>query len=300
MRKAGFGTGDGRAVVVTGASRGIGAASATRLHAAGFRVYAGVRTTEDAERAHAEGLIPLHLELTDVDSIGAAAAQVTADLDRAGLHGLVNNAGVVLPGPLEGIPITRFRHQLEVSLTGQLAVTQAFLPLLRAARGRVVNVSSISGRVASPVIGAYNVAKHGLEGLSDTLRRELLPWGIHVSVVQPGAIATTLPARLVHEVEAAYAELPPAVRQHYADTFLRHGRALAANHARHGSPPELVAVAVHTALTARVPRTRYPVGAQAGMTVRAARLLPDRLLDWLLLRTLERTAPAPPADPTTP
>ncbi len=290
MKRRKSAAGDGRAVVVTGASRGIGAASAARLSATGFRVYAGVRSTRDADSARARGLIPLHLELTDADSIGAAARRVTVELDHSGLHGLVNNAGVVLPAPLEGMPLARFRQQLEVSLVGQLAVTQAFLPLLRAGRGRLVNISSISGRLASPFIGAYNTAKHGLEGMSDTLRRELRPWGIHVSVVQPGAIATTLPATLLHEVESAYAELPPAARRHYGDTFLRYGRALAANHAQHGSPPELVARAVHDALTARNPRARYPVGAQAGLTVRAARLLPDRLLDRLLLRTLDRTA----------
>ncbi|MGI5522495.1 SDR family NAD(P)-dependent oxidoreductase [Micromonospora sp. CA-259024] len=282
--------GNGRAVVVTGASRGIGAVSAVRLSSEGFRVYAAVRAARDADEARTLGLIPLRLDLTDAGSIEAAAHQVTADLADGELYGLVNSAGIVLPAPLEHMRAADFRHQLEVGLTGQLVVTQAFLPLLRAARGRIVNVSSVSGRVASPFIGAYSAAKHGLEGLSDALRRELRPSGVHVSVVQPGAIATELPAVLMRDVEAAYAELPPVARQHYGDTFLRYGRALAENHARHGSPPETVARAVLAALTARRPRTRYAVGAQAGSVVTASRLLPDRLLDWLLLRTLERTA----------
>ncbi|MET7669454.1 SDR family NAD(P)-dependent oxidoreductase [Micromonospora luteifusca] len=298
MNAAASTAGNGRAVIVTGASRGIGAASAIRLGGEGFRVYAGVRAERDADRARHLGLIPLRLDLADVESIDAAAHRVTAELADGKLYGLVNNAGIVLPAPLEHMRIADFRHQLEVGLTGQLAVTQAFLPLLRAARGRIVNISSVSGRVASPFIGAYSAAKHGLEGLSDALRLELRPSGVHVCVVQPGAIATDLPAVLMGAVEAAYAVLSPVARQHYGEIFLRYGRALAANHARHGSPPETVARAVLAALTARKPRTRYAVGAQAASVVAASRLLPDRLLDRLLLHTLDRAAAGPSAEPS--
>jgi NAD(P)-dependent dehydrogenase (short-subunit alcohol dehydrogenase family) len=183
----------GGAVVVTGASSGIGEACARRLAGLGFTVFAGVRKPEDGERLAREiaGVTPLRIDVIDADSI-AAAAQSVSEQTGGRLAGLVNNAGVAVPAPIEHQPIDDFRRQIEVNLIGQVAVTQAFLPQLRAARGRIVNVSSIGGKVAVPLLGAYAASKFGLEGFSDTLRRELRPWGIEVSVIEPGTIATPI------------------------------------------------------------------------------------------------------------
>ena len=176
------------AVVITGASTGIGRASALDLDSRGFRVFAGVRKDEDAERLRSErpSIEPLRIDVTDADSIAAARDRVTEAVDGAGLAGLVNNAGIAVPGPLEHLPIDEIRRQLEVNLIGQIAVTQAFLPLLRTARGRIVNIGSIGGRVALPLLGPYAGSKHAMEGITDSLRRELRPWGIEVSIVRPG------------------------------------------------------------------------------------------------------------------
>jgi NAD(P)-dependent dehydrogenase (short-subunit alcohol dehydrogenase family) len=185
------------AVVVTGASSGIGEACARRLAGLGFQVFAGVRKAEDGDRLASEipGVTPLRIDVVDAESIAAAARTVEETAAGRGLAGLVNNAGVAVPAPIEHQPIDDFRRQIEVNLIGQVAVTQAFLPQLRAARGRIVNVSSIGGKVAVPLLGAYAASKFGLEGFSDTLRRELRPWGIEVSVIEPGTIAHRPPAR---------------------------------------------------------------------------------------------------------
>ena len=168
------------AVVITGASTGIGRACALDLDGRGFRVFAGVRKDEDGERLRSErpSIEPLRIDVTDAGEIAAARDRVSEEVGTAGLAGLVNNAGIAVPGPLEHLPIDEFRRQMEVNLVGQVAVTQAFLPLLRTARGRVVNIGSIGGRVALPMLGPYAASKHAMEGISDSLRRELRPWGI--------------------------------------------------------------------------------------------------------------------------
>ena len=184
-----------RSALVTGSSTGIGRATALRLDRAGWRVFAGVRKEEDADSLRAAGserLTPVMLDVTDDEAISAAAALLTAELGEAGLDGLVNNAGVAIPSPLETMPIEAFRRQIEVNLTGQVAVTQAMLPLIRSARGRIVFVSSIGGRIAFPLTGAYHAAKFGVEAVGDVFRQELRRWGISVSVVEPGSIDTPI------------------------------------------------------------------------------------------------------------
>ena len=181
--------------LVTGASTGIGRATALRLDAAGWAVFAGVRREVDAERLRAdasERLTPLVLDVTDAGQIEAAAEAIAAAAGGAGLDGLVNNAGVSLPSPLETMPIEDFRRQVEVNLTGQVAVTQAMLPAIREARGRIVFISSIGGLIAFPMTGAYHAAKFGIEAVGDVFRRELRGWGISVSIVEPGSIATEI------------------------------------------------------------------------------------------------------------
>ena len=208
-------------VVVTGASTGIGRAAVDELVRHGFQVWATVRTAADEQAlraAHPRGLEVLRLDLTDADSILAAGKAVCA---AGPLNGLVNNAGVALPGPLEYVPIEVFRQQIETNLIGQLAVTQAMMPALRAAReggasARIVMIGSIGGRLAGPMLGSYHASKFGLVGLSDALRAELAPSGIPVTLIEPGAIATPIWQRGRSAGDALIDRLPEAARLRYA------------------------------------------------------------------------------------
>jgi NAD(P)-dependent dehydrogenase (short-subunit alcohol dehydrogenase family) len=268
------------AVVVTGASTGIGAVSATHLSSLGFHVFAGVRKTEDAERAREAGLQPLTIDVIDADSIRAAAEQVGDTL-----AGLVNNAGIAVAGPLEFIPVEEFRRQLDVNVVGQVAVTQAFLPALRKARGRIINMGSIGGRVALPLLSPYAASKFALEAITDSLRRELRPWGIHVAIIEPAAIATPIWDKSREANEELARGAPPEAEQLYGKLIERI-RAETAKLGQTGLPPIEVAKAVEHALTADKPKTRYLVGRAAKGRAAAAALLPDRAFDRLIARTL--------------
>ncbi|MET7464491.1 SDR family NAD(P)-dependent oxidoreductase [Nonomuraea sp. NPDC005501] len=278
------------AVVITGTSSGIGRASALALHARGFTVFAGVRKEADGQALRAAsggGIVPVRIDVTDEDSIAAAAHRVERNVGASGLAGLVNNAGIGAPWPIELVPLDEFRRHLEVNLTGQLAVTQAFLPLVKRARGRIVNVGSEGGRITLPFLGPITAAKHGLVSVTDALRMELRPWGVHVSIVEPGATRSDAPAKLVASGRRAIADrFSPQGRADYGDTFGHVIEKIAANHRRSGSPPETIARAVVTALTARRPRTRYPVGGHAKLLTRLQRALPDRAVDALFRRML--------------
>lgn len=272
------------AVVVTGASTGIGAACALHLDTRGFRVFAGVRKTADGQALRSKAsprLTPLLLDVTDSASIARAAADVEAVAGAAGLAGLVNNAGIVVAGPVELLPLAEVRRQLEVNVVGPIAVTQAFLPLLRRGQGRVVNIGSISGRMATPFMAAYSASKFALEAVTDALRLEVAPWGIHVAIVEPGAVATPLWQRGTSAAEAMYAGVPEGKRALYAAA--RERVLKAARHAERAAiPPEAVARAVAHALTARKPKTRYLVGRDARIQALLARWVPDRVRDGLL------------------
>src|ERR687894_214914 len=192
-------------VLVTGASTGIGEATVLHLRELGFDVIGAVRKDEDAERLEGQGLRTVRLDVTDAAQIAAARDS----LGDAPLAGLVNNAGIAVASPLEFIPVDRLRQQLEVNLIGQIAVTQAFLPALRRAGGRIVMMSSIGGRVALPLVGPYNASKFGLEGASDSLRRELRPHGVDVILIEPGGVKTPIwkkSTRVATDIEAA---MPP-------------------------------------------------------------------------------------------
>ena len=274
------------AVIVTGASSGIGRAAALTLEARGWRVFAGVRHEADAAAVGQDAsgpLVPLILDVTDPSSIATAAEAVRAALGTAGLSGLVNCAGGAAPAPLEYLTLDAFRQRLEVNLVGQLATIQAFLPLIRLARGRIVNVSSVAGRLPMPFNGAYCAAKHGLEGLTDVLRMELAPEGIRVCLIQPGTTATAMGRKFARAAEASLAALPAEGRERYGTAFRAFAEAIA-GHARRGSPPAVVVHAILDALTAPVPRTRYPVGAAARPALLLARVLPDRAIDSLIGR----------------
>jgi NAD(P)-dependent dehydrogenase (short-subunit alcohol dehydrogenase family) len=278
---------DRGAVVVTGSSTGIGRACALGLERAGFRVFAGVRRPEDGEalRADSSGAIePLLLDVTDQDQIEAAATRVH-DASGGRLAGLVNNAGIAVGGPLEILPIEEFRRQLDVNLVGQVAVTQALLPQLRAARGRIVLMSSIGGRISLPFLWPYNASKWGLEAVGDALRVELRPFGVMVSIVEPGAIATPIWTKGDSSIKAMRERMSAEQERLYAPTLRRLATGTAEASAE-GLPAERVVAVVEHALTSRRPRTRYLVGREAKLRARVRRLLPDRAWDALLARAM--------------
>jgi NAD(P)-dependent dehydrogenase (short-subunit alcohol dehydrogenase family) len=272
-----------QSIFITGASTGIGHATALDLDRRGFRVFATVRREEDGEALAARAssrLCVLLLDVTDTDAIGRAAAAVEAAVGEAGLDGLVNNAGVVEPGPIEFVPLDSLRRQMEVNVTGQVAVTQAFLPLLRRARGRIVNVGSVGGLNVLPFAGAYCASKFALEAVTDALRMELKAWDIDVVIVEPGSVATPIWTKgagkmLPEEAEALYG------------AGIRAMKAAVETTASQGISPDVVARVIHQALTARRPRTRYLVGRMAYVRVLVQKL-PDRLRDRLLLRRLTK------------
>lgn len=271
-------------VVITGASTGIGAACARYLDARGFRVFAGVRNQADGDALQAQSssrLTPVRIDVTDRDSISAAADTIQAVVGEAGLAGLVNNAGIAVGGPLEVLPLDELRRQLEVNVIGQVAVTQAFLPMLRKGRGRIVNMGSIAGRTTMPFLGPYSMSKFALEAMTTALRLELDTWGIEVSIVEPGAIATpiweksgkagdALRKTVQHEALPLYSEHLACLRRVVAEA---ERRAISA---------DAVAKAVEHALTARRPKTHYLVGSDAKFRALLAALLPQRVQDAML------------------
>jgi NAD(P)-dependent dehydrogenase (short-subunit alcohol dehydrogenase family) len=278
-----------RAVVVTGASSGIGRACTLKLARAGFHVFAGIRKDKDAEAleyaAPDISLTPLFLDVTDPSLTASAVETVAEAVREEGLAGLVNNAGVGVAWPLELVPVNELRHQFEVNVFGQLSVTQAFLPLIRAARGRIINIGSVGGWITMPFGGPLCASKHALKSVNDALRMELYPWGIRVSLVEPGAISTRAVDKLEAGVDETIEEFPAPGRARYADAF-RAMTVRAIAHERAGSPPEVVAEAVLHAMTAKKPKARYPVGAGSRLQSTLARVLPDRLLDQMLFRAL--------------
>ncbi len=270
-------------VVITGASTGIGRAAALRLARAGHRVFAGVRTQTDAESLTRENsrIVPVTLDVTDRSSIEAAAKEVEESLDGLDLGGLVNNAGIAVSAPLETIRPEDLRRQFDVNVFGLIDATQVFLPALRAGRGRIVNIGSVSGRAPSlHLIGPYAASKWAVEALSDTLRLELKPWGIHVAVVEPGNIATPIWDKAGDGLD----DLPPG-SELYARVIER-GRAIARFSGDHGISPDKVAKRIEHALTARVPRNRYLVGIDAFARAHLEARLPHRLRDRVIARVL--------------
>jgi NAD(P)-dependent dehydrogenase (short-subunit alcohol dehydrogenase family) len=270
--------------LVTGASTGIGRATALRLDAAGWQVFAGVRREADADslrEAGSERLVPLILDVTDAVAIEAATKRIGAEAGGR-LDGLVNNAGIGVPGPLETVPMDDVRRQVEVNMFGHIAVTKAMLSLLRQAPGRIVFISSIGGLIAFPMNGPYHVAKFGIEAAGDVFRQELRPWGISVSIVEPGSIATPIWERSDREIDALV-ERAPETEQLYGKQVAAM-RKVSKSLAARGIPPEKVARAIEHALTARRPRTRYLVGIDAKFQARARRLIPTRVFDRIVAR----------------
>jgi NAD(P)-dependent dehydrogenase (short-subunit alcohol dehydrogenase family) len=275
-----------RSILITGASTGIGRASAIALDRAGFTVFAGVRNDTAAARLRetSESLIPIQLEITDPDAISSALTQIEGQLAGQPFFGLMNNAGITVNGPLEFLPLSDLRRQLEVNLVAQLAVTQAFLPLLRSSRGRIVNTGSVSGLLAAPALGPYSMSKFAFEAMSDALRLELRPWGIEVIHLQPGQIATEIWDKGIRESRAAVETAPAGMLELYqplVDAMRRAGEIAE----RDAKPAEVVARVVVKAFTANRPRARYAMGHQA-WTQKVISRLPTRWRDALLSRSL--------------
>jgi NAD(P)-dependent dehydrogenase (short-subunit alcohol dehydrogenase family) len=269
-------------VLVTGASTGIVEATVMHLRELGFSPIAAVRKDEDAERLEGRGLRTTRIDVTDADQIAAARDE----LGDEPLAGLVNNAGIAVAAPLEFLPIDRLRQQLEINLIGQAAVTQAFLPALRRGRGRIVNVSSIGGRVGLPLVGAYNASKFGLEGLSDSLRRELRPQGVDVILIEPGGVKTPIWKKGEELADEMLEDVPPEAERLYGRLIaaVRTGTQRIARET--GIEPSEVAEAIGRALTSSRPRARYLVGSDAKQRAVMAKLLPARVMDRLIGRAL--------------
>jgi NAD(P)-dependent dehydrogenase (short-subunit alcohol dehydrogenase family) len=271
--------------VVTGASSGVGRATARALAERGFHVLAGVRRPADGDEIAAERLEPVILDITDAADVAAIADRVRDDGDARALGVLVNNAGIAVNAPVESIPMDAWRRQLEVNFFGQLALIQALLPALLASRGRIVNVSSIGGRVVAPTFGAYAASKFALEAMSDALRREVGRLGVRLIVVEPGTVATPIWEKGLVTADELAAGMPAEQRARYGD-LTEAVRARAAQSERVGIDPAEVAAVIAGAIDARRPRARYLVGRDAKLMARMARVLPDRAMDWLIARSL--------------
>ncbi|HEX6715104.1 MAG TPA: SDR family NAD(P)-dependent oxidoreductase [Thermoleophilaceae bacterium] len=272
-------------VLVTGASSGIGEACAAHLAGLGFNVFAGVRKDADGERIAGPRIEPLKIDVAEDASVLAAAETVRGSVGNSGLAGLVNNAGIGTGGPIEFIPLDDFERTLDVNVMGVVRTTQAMLPLLRLAHGRIVNISSIGGRVALPLVGPYAASKFAVEGLSDALRRELRPWGMHVALIEPGTVTTPIWDKTVDLITEIEAGAPPELRERYGDVMNRVQTEIEKNKTD-GVPPSEVAEAVAHALTAAKPKTRYLVGRDAKIRARVAHVLPDRVMDAAIARAL--------------
>jgi NAD(P)-dependent dehydrogenase (short-subunit alcohol dehydrogenase family) len=293
-----------QSVFITGASSGIGKACALSLAAEGFRVFAGVRKLADGEALRREQkatngqaanasrefeIEPILIEVTDSASVAEAARTLEERLGGKGLDGLINNAGIAISGPLEFLPFAQFEQQMRVNVNGQLAVTQACLPLLRRAKGRIIFMSSESGRFALPLLGAYAASKFALEGLADSLRVELSPAGIRVVVIEPGTIKTPIFDKAVDMNEKLLSSMPSQAQVLY-ERELKVLRQSSKHSAHTAISPEKVAQSVIHALTTKRPSARYVVGLEARLLVTFFSLAPTRLGDAVRRRGVDLLA----------
>jgi len=280
-----------KSVVITGASTGIGFACSKLLLARGFRVFGSVRKPADAERLRSElgaNFTPLLFDVTDEAAVKAAASEVRAALNGEALAGLVNNAGIAVAGPVTELPIEQFRHQMEVNVIGPVIATQAFAPLLGAdpamtgARGRIVMISSVAGRNGNPLMAPYSTSKHAVEGLAESLRRELMLFGIDVVIIAPGAVKTPIWAKAEEVDLSPYQSSPfyPALQK---------VRGFMLNLGNTGLPAETIGERVHEALTAPSPKVRYEIAPDA-LRQWIVRALPKRTVDRIIAKRLGLTS----------
>ena len=274
-------------VVVTGTSTGIGAATALHLANEGFHVFVGVRREPDGDALQArapERLTPLIIDVTDEATILAAASAVTDAVGERGLAGLVNNAGIGVPAPVEFQPMADFRRQLEVNLFGPVAMIQAFMPLIRLGGGRIVNVGSIGGMLVLPLNGAYSASKFGMRAISDALRLELRQWGIHVSLIEVAPVKTAIFGKTFAELDGLESTLGEQGFGLYEQQIAAIRKAVE-KAAADADPPLVIAEAILDALTSDKPKTRYLVG-HGGKETALAAALPDHARDRALAREL--------------
>jgi NAD(P)-dependent dehydrogenase (short-subunit alcohol dehydrogenase family) len=283
------------AVVVTGASTGIGRATALLLDEKGYRVFAGVRKEADAKSLAEEGsdnLTPVTIDVTKESSIKSAKDEVERAVGTDGLVGLVNNAGVGDGGPVETMDLDVLRNVLEVNLVGQVAVTQAFLPLIRQVPGTIVFIASIGGRIASPFMSPYNTSKFAIEALGESLRQELAPWAIDVVVVEPGSIDTPIWKKGAETIDDQFAKLSPTAKRLYSKQLKRMDEVLTETASR-GISPEKVAKVIHEGIRSEKPKHRYLVGKDAKIAARLKGSLPDRTFTKLIGRQVKMPTDVP-------
>lgn len=272
-------------VLISGASTGMGAATARELAGRGYHVLAGVRRQADADVLRAPNLEPVFLDITDPEQIEAVARRIADDPAGRPLRAVINNAGVAINAPVELLSMADWRRQFEVNFFGHVAVTKAVLPALHASSGRVVNISSIGGKVAMPTYGAYAGAKFALEAMSDALRRELAPHGVQVVVVEPGGVRTEMTGHGIARANETVAALTPVERGRYGG-LLQAIINQATTFTESGLPAEAAGRIIADAATVRRPRLRYPIGRDAAVLTRLSGVLPDRLLDRILAANL--------------
>jgi NAD(P)-dependent dehydrogenase (short-subunit alcohol dehydrogenase family) len=272
-----------RVFLVSGATSGIGLVTVQKLAAMGCYVYAVALPSDDFS-VLPEGTIPLHLDITDSASLQEVANQITTE--HGYLSGLVNNAGIQVPGALEALPIEQIRKQFEVNVFGHLQMIQALLPLLRKGENpRIVNVSSLMGKVAMPMLGAYSMSKHALEAMTDVLRLELTQWGIHVAAIEPGAVATPMTASMQSLMQQSYQAMSGEMQELYGEMVEGMIQALQ-KQSKAAVSAEPVADAIIHALTSPKPKTRYPIGTSTVGLITMRKLAPDSIGDAILKRAL--------------
>jgi NAD(P)-dependent dehydrogenase (short-subunit alcohol dehydrogenase family) len=276
-------------IVVTGASTGMGAATARELARKGFHVLAGVRREADAAALRAEGIEPHILDITVESDVAAIADRVASDPLHRPLRALVNNAGIAINAPVETLPLAQWRRQFEVNLFGHIAMTQALLPALLISSGTVVNISSVGGKVVLPTYGAYAGSKFALEAVSDALRREVAELGIKVVVIEPGAVKTEMAERGIATAEGLMANMTAAQLARY-DDLAAAVTAQARSFIDSGVSAEHAAKVIARAATTSRPRARYTIGRDAAILLRISRVVSDRVLDRIIRLNLRSFA----------
>ena len=277
-------------IVVSGASTGMGAAAARELAARGYHVLAGGRRERDGDALRADGIEPVILDITRPEHFRALVDRIASDPDHRPLCALINNAGIAVNAPVETLPLDEWRRLFEVNLFGHVAVTQVLLPFLHQSHGRVVNISSVGGKVAMATFGPYAGAKFALEAVSDALRRELAPHGVQVVVVEPGAVKTEIGDRGIAATTHLAERMNPEQQRRYGG-LVKAVVAQTAAHVGNGMPADRAGSIIAEAATARRPRTRYTIGRDAAILTRLTRILPDRILDRVIAASLRGYMP---------
>lgn len=268
-------------VVVTGASSGIGLATAQRLAADGFHVLAGVRRPDDANRIKSDSIEPVIVDITRTDTLAALAERIASDPQARPLRAIVNNAGIAVNAPVEMAPLDEWRRQFEVGVIGQIAVIQELTPALLKSSGRIINIGSVGGKISMQGFGPYSAAKFAMEAVNDSLRREMEPFGLQVIIITPGAVSTGMSAHGIATANRLAALMTPDQHKRH-DKLFEAVVAQAQDWEKNGIRPAEVAAVVSRAIHDARPRTRYTAGRDAALLTRLVRLLPERMLDGIL------------------